>query len=172
MITLIPAGCAGIIGAVTASQDVNVAVPSTSEGGVATVTTSDFAGPLDPRQESRIEVIYYSKGPIQIGPGGDLRVQIQLLAGETVVEEEELYLARTDFEPVTAPIIPLVFAQGELDTRYAATITKRCTTCNPTAIFPDEFYSWRAVFTVDPEVKITGAIHFEYGLYLGPIVAP
>ena len=132
-------------------------------------TSSSGSGAVDPREDTTIDVIVYSIGALTVG---DLAIRVELVAGDTVVQEYNIALEQTAFEPLPAGVRPIEGFDGtQLDTRYAARLVVNCASCSPTDLLP-QTYAWRTTATRASDASVSGVVVFNYSLYLGPIVAP
>ncbi|MBP7933548.1 MAG: hypothetical protein KA354_02765 [Phycisphaerae bacterium] len=132
-------------------------------------TYSSGSGAVDPREDTTIDVIVYSIGPLT---AGDLAIRVELVAGDTVVQEYNIVLEQTAFEPLPAGVRPIEGLDGTgLDTRYAARLVVNCASCSPTDLLP-QTYAWRTTATRASDAHVSGVVVYNYSLYLGPIVAP
>ncbi len=171
LLLVIVVGCTSLVGIVSLPQEINSAVNFTRGDTEMTITVGSAGGTgaVDPRDNSTIELVIYSIGPLT---AGDVDATVELLAGETVVQDYTLTLEQTAFEPLPPLVMPIATTDGsELDTRYAATLTANCASCDPSALLP-ETYSWRATVTRADGLNVSGVMTFNYTVYVGPIVAP
>jgi len=161
-------GCPQLAGSVSAPQKAHFSIGFTRDVVVQTLDTSAVAGPVNPAEDTTIDVLLYSSGALS---PGDVTIDLQLVAGDSVVLEREVTLERTEFEPLPAsiPQVSESLDGSKLDTRYAAKLVLRCAACDANALFPGG-YAWHATVQRAPGVLFRGTIDFSYSLYLGPIL--
>ncbi len=158
------AGCPSFVGIVVVPTEVRAPIHFTSGNTMTYDSSSAGNGPVDPREDTTIDVIVYSDGPLT---AGDLSISVQLLAGDTEVQNYPITLEQTAFEPYPSGVLP----GAGLDTRYAARLVASCASCNPRTLLPQS-YQWRTTATRASGVFVSGVAVFNYSVYMGPVVAP